>query len=88
MKALNPDGVVVSADYSQAITVIREMKRQGLIKPVIGATQLISSAILKAAPEIPIVAPATFFATMKGEKPGRSSSLSCSRCSARKRFAA
>lgn len=69
MKALNPDGVVVSADYSQAITVIREMKRQGLVKPVVGATQLISSAILKAAPEIPIVAPATFYATMKGEKP-------------------
>jgi branched-chain amino acid transport system substrate-binding protein len=68
MKSLNPDGVVVSADYSQAVTVIREMKRQGLIKPVVGATQLISSAILKAAPEIPIVAPATFYATMKGEK--------------------
>jgi branched-chain amino acid transport system substrate-binding protein len=68
MKALNPDGVVVSADYSQAITVIREMRRQGMIKPVVGATQLISSAILKAAPEIPIVAPATFYATMKGEK--------------------
>jgi branched-chain amino acid transport system substrate-binding protein len=68
LKSLNPDGVVVSADYSQAITVIREMKRQGLIKPVIGSTQLISSAILKAAPEIPVIAPATFFATMKGEK--------------------
>lgn len=69
LKSLNPDGVVVSADYSQAITVIREMKRQGLIKPVIGATQLISSAILKAAPEIPVIAPATFYATMKGDAP-------------------
>ena len=69
MKALNPDGVVVSADYSQAVTVIREMKRQGMMKPVVGSTQLISSAILKAAPEIPIIAPATFYATMKGEKP-------------------
>jgi len=68
MKALNPDGVVVSADYSQAVTVIREMKRQGMTTPVVGATQLISSAILKAAPEIPIVAPATFYATMKGAK--------------------
>jgi branched-chain amino acid transport system substrate-binding protein len=68
MKALNPDGVVVSADYSQAITVIREMKRQGLTKPVVGATPLISSAILKAAPDIAIVAPATFYATMKGDK--------------------
>jgi branched-chain amino acid transport system substrate-binding protein len=67
MKSLNPDGVVVSADYSQAVTVIREMKRQGLLKPVVGATQLISSAILKAAPEIPIVAPATFYATMKAD---------------------
>ena len=68
MKSLNPDGVMVSADYSQGITVLREMKRQGLIKPVVGATQLISSAILKAAPEIPVVAPATFYATMKAPK--------------------
>src|ERR1700742_5151501 len=69
IKALNPDGVVVSADYSQAVTVIREMQRQGDIKPVVGSTQLISSAILKAAPEIPIVAPATFYASMAGDKP-------------------
>src|SRR5580704_12614849 len=69
IKALNPDGVVVSADYSQAVTVIREMKRQGAIKPVVGSTQLLSSAILKAAPEIPIVAPATFYASMAGDKP-------------------
>lgn len=68
IKSLNPDGVVVSADYSQGVTVIREMKRQGLIKPVVGSTQLISSAILKAAPEIPILAPATFYATMKNAK--------------------
>jgi branched-chain amino acid transport system substrate-binding protein len=68
LKSLNPDGVVIGADYSQAITVIREMKRQGMIKPVIGGTPLISSAILKAAPEIPIVAPATFYATMRGPK--------------------
>ena len=68
LKALNPDGVVIGADYSQAITVLREMKRQGLVKPVIGGTPLISSAILKAAPEIPIVAPATFYATMKTAK--------------------
>jgi branched-chain amino acid transport system substrate-binding protein len=68
MKSLNPDGVAVSADYSQAVTVIREMKRQGMTTPVVGSTQLISSAILKAATEIPIVAPATFYATMKGQK--------------------
>jgi branched-chain amino acid transport system substrate-binding protein len=68
MKSLNPDGVVIGADYSQAVTVIREMKRQGLIKPVIGGTPLISSAILKAAPEIAVVAPATFYATQKGER--------------------
>jgi branched-chain amino acid transport system substrate-binding protein len=68
LKSLNPDGVVIGADYSQAITVLREMKRQGLDKPVIGGTPLISSAILKAAPEIPVIAPATFYATMKTEK--------------------
>ena len=68
LKSLNPDGVVIGADYSQAVTVLREMKRQGMDKPVIGGTPLISSAILKAAPEIPIVAPATFYATMKTPK--------------------
>ncbi len=68
LKALNVDGVVIGADYSQAVTVIREMKRQGFAKPIIGGTPLISSAILKAAPEIPIVAPATFYAGMKGER--------------------
>ncbi|MEP9380011.1 ABC transporter substrate-binding protein [Aquabacter sp. CN5-332] len=64
LKSYNPDGVVVSADYSQAVTVIREMKRQGMTKPIVGATQLISSAILKAAPELPIVAPTTFYVGM------------------------
>lgn len=68
LKALKPSGVVIGADYSQAITVLREMKRQGLTVPVIGGTPLISSAILKAAPEIPIVAPATFYATMTQER--------------------
>ncbi len=68
LKAFNPSGVVIGADYSQAITVLREMKRQGLTVPVIGGTPLISSAILKAAPEIPVVAPATFYATMPQER--------------------
>ena len=44
------------------------MKRQGMTKPVIGGTPLISSAILKAAPEIPVIAPATFYATMDSPK--------------------
>ncbi len=68
LKSLNPDGVVIGADYSQAVTVLREMKRQGLEKPVIGGTPLISSAILKAAPEIPVIAPATFYSTMTSPK--------------------
>lgn len=68
LKSLNPDGVVIGADYSQAITVLREMNRQGMDKPVIGGTPLISSAILKAAPKIPVIAPATFYATMKTPK--------------------
>ncbi len=69
LKSLNPDGIVIGADYSQAVTVLREMKRQGFTKPVIGGSPLISSAILKAAPEIPITAPATFYASMPGERP-------------------
>ncbi len=68
LKALNVQGVVIGADYSQAVTVLREMKRQGFLKPVIGGTPLISSAILKAAPEVPLVAPATYYAGMKGER--------------------
>lgn len=61
LKSLNPDGVVISADYSQSVTVLREMVKQHFTKPVISTTQAISSAILKAAPEIPIVAPATYY---------------------------
>ncbi len=62
LRSLQPDAVVLSADYSQAITVLREMKRQGMKTPVVGSTQLMSSAILAAYPELPIVAPTTFFA--------------------------
>ena len=68
LKALNPAGVVLAADYSQAVTVLREMRRQGFVKPVIGGTPLISSAILRAAPEIPVVSSATYYAGQQGEK--------------------
>jgi branched-chain amino acid transport system substrate-binding protein len=68
LKGLKPDGVVIGADYSQAITVLREMQRQGFKKPVIGGSPLISSAILKAAPQIPIIAPATYYAGIPGAK--------------------
>ncbi len=68
LKALNPAGVVLAADYSQAVTVLREMRRQGFVKPVIGGTPLISSAILRAAPEIPVVSSATYYAGQQGDK--------------------
>lgn len=68
LKGLNPDAVVIGADYSQAITVLREMKRQDFVKPVIGGTPLISSAILQAAPDVPIIAPATYYAGIPGAK--------------------
>lgn len=68
LKSLNPDGVVIGADYSEAMTILREMNRQGFIKPVIGGTPLISSAILKAAPKIPLIAPATFYTGMEAER--------------------
>lgn len=61
LKSLNPDGVVIAADYSQAVTVLREMARQNFAQPVVGGTPLISSAILKANADIPIVAPATYY---------------------------
>jgi branched-chain amino acid transport system substrate-binding protein len=67
LKSLDPDGVVIGADYSEAMTILREMVRQGFIKPVIGGTPLISSAILKAAPDIPLIAPATFYTGMEAE---------------------
>jgi branched-chain amino acid transport system substrate-binding protein len=65
LKALNPDGVIIGTDGSQAVTVLSEMKRQGLIKPVIGGTPIIITATLRAAPEIPVVAPATFYPGIK-----------------------
>jgi branched-chain amino acid transport system substrate-binding protein len=68
LKSLNPDGVVIGADYSQAISILREMKRQGFVRPVVGGTPLISSAILAAAREVPIVAPATYYAGIQGAK--------------------
>lgn len=68
LKSLDPDGVVVAADYSQAITVIREMERQGLTVPVTGGTPLISSAILGASKEIPIVAPATYYVGIEDQR--------------------
>lgn len=68
LKSLDPDGVVIGADYSEAITILREMNRQGLVVPVIGGTPLISSAILDAAPEIPLIAPATFYPGMETER--------------------
>lgn len=68
LKSLNPDGVVIGADYSQAVTVIREMEKQGLTVPVTGGTPLISSAILKASTEIPIVAPATYYVGIEDER--------------------
>lgn len=71
LKALNPDGVVCAADYSQAVTVLREMRRQGFVKPVIGGTPLISSAILRAAPEIPIISSATYYPGQTDEKAKR-----------------
>ncbi len=66
LKALKPDGLVIGADYSQAVTVIREMKKQGLMIPVIGGSPLISTAILKAAPDLPIIAPATYYVGLGG----------------------
>jgi branched-chain amino acid transport system substrate-binding protein len=66
LRSLNPDGIVVAADSTQAVTVIRELKRQGVLKPVIGGTPLIAAATLKAAPDIPVIAPGTFFYTGKG----------------------
>lgn len=68
LKSLDPDGVVIGADYSQAITVIREMERQGLTVPVAGGTPLISSAILNSSKEIPIIAPATYYVGIEDER--------------------
>ena len=67
IRSLNPDGVVIAAEYNNATTVIRELKRQGFVKPVIGGTPLIAAGMLRAAPDVPIIAPATFFI---GEKSG------------------
>lgn len=67
IRSLNPDGIVIAAEAPSAATVIRELKRQGVVKPVIGGTPLIAAGMLKAALDVPIIAPATFFI---GEKSG------------------
>lgn len=55
------DGIIMGADYGPASVVIREMNKQGVFKPVVGGTPLISETILGAAGKCPVMAPATFF---------------------------
>lgn len=61
LKNLQVDGLLLGADFGPASNILREMNRQGVKIPVIGGTPLISSTILQAHGEIPIVAPATFY---------------------------
>jgi branched-chain amino acid transport system substrate-binding protein len=76
LKALKPGGIVIAADYSQAITVLREMKKQGLDVPVLGGGPLISTSILQAAPDIPIVTAATIYSGLGGRAATFSKELS------------
>ena len=61
LKSLEADAVIIGAFYNGSSTILREMKRQGVLIPAIGGSPFISSAILEAAPEIPIVSAATYF---------------------------
>jgi branched-chain amino acid transport system substrate-binding protein len=61
IKSLNVDGVIIGADFGPASVVIREMNKQGLFKPVIGGTPLISDTVLTAAGKVPVLASATFY---------------------------
>jgi branched-chain amino acid transport system substrate-binding protein len=36
-KALNPDGIVVAANYNEGGNVVREIRKQGLTQPIVGA---------------------------------------------------
>ena len=64
LASYNADAIIMGADYGPASVVIREMNKQGLIKPVIGGTPLISETILGAAGKCPVMAPATFYTGM------------------------
>ena len=59
--AMKVDGVILGADFGPASVVMREMNKQGLLKPVIGGTPLISETVLSAAGKVPVMASATFF---------------------------
>ncbi len=61
LASYNVDGIIMGADYGPASVVIREMNKQGLVKPVVGGTPLISETILGAAGKCPVMAPATFY---------------------------
>lgn len=61
LKSLNPDGIIFGAFQEPAQPVLNEMKRQNMTVPTIGGTPLISTEILKPAPDIPLWANATYF---------------------------
>lgn len=69
LKALGVDGLILGADYGPASNVLREMTRQGVKIPVVGGTPLLSTAILQAHGDIPVVAPATYYPDLASAKP-------------------
>jgi branched-chain amino acid transport system substrate-binding protein len=66
IKALNPDAVVVCAPPAQAASVIRELKRQSMDKPVVGGSQLVAGQVLEAARGLTVVAASTYAPGLPG----------------------
>lgn len=48
-KGLNPDGIVVAANYNEGGNIVREVRRQGLTQPVVGALGMAETRFLEIA---------------------------------------
>ena len=48
-KTLNPDGIVVAANYNEGGNIVREIRRQGLTQPLVGALGMAETRFLEIA---------------------------------------
>lgn len=49
LKSLNPDGIVVAANYNEGGNIVREIRKQGLKQPIVGALGMADTKFLEIA---------------------------------------
>jgi branched-chain amino acid transport system substrate-binding protein len=49
LKSLNPDGIVIAANYNEGGNIVREIRKQGLKQPIVGALGIADTKFLEIA---------------------------------------